>query len=224
LQVTISTFTLADNKMKLYHFPISPNSRRAIATVHHLGLACDLEVVDLGKGEQLQTEFLNLNPNHMIPTLVDDDFVLWESNAIMQYLCAKVPANSLYPEDIKVRADITRWQFWQAAHFGSACGVYIFEWIIKPALNLGETNLEEIAKAGERFHRFASVLEQHLKGKEWLVGNGVTLADFSVGSYLGLTEMAKYPIENYPEIQRWYRNIEQLPAWQSSSLAALTAK
>jgi len=208
--------------MKLYHFPISPNSRRVIAVLHHLGLACDLHALDLVKGEHLQADFLALNPNHMIPTLVDGDFVLWESNAIMQYLCSKVPDNSLLPADPKVHADITRWQFWQTAHFGRACGVFIFENILRNALNLGEPDAQELAKATENFHRFAKVLDGHLAGRAWLVGDTFTLADFSIASFLELTALAKYPVEGYTEIARWYSTIEQIPAWQSSAPAKIS--
>lgn len=203
--------------MKLYHFPISPNSRRVVAVLHHLGLECELQAVDLSKGEQMHPEFLRINPNHMLPTLVDGDFVLWESNAIMQYLCSKVPDNSLWPSNAAAQADISRWQFWQTGHFGTACGIMIFERLMKKVLNLGEPDLQEIAKGEERFHRFAKVLEDYLRGREWLVGGNPTLADFSVGSYLDLTEAAQYPLAAYSEIQRWYRNVEQLPAWQSSA-------
>jgi glutathione S-transferase len=206
--------------MKLYHFPISPNSRRVVAVRQHLQLACDLEVVDLSKGEQMQPDFLKLNPNHMIPTLVDGDFVLWESNAIMQYLCSKVHNNTLYPADPRLQADINRWQFWQAAHWGSACSVFIFERVIKKVFMSAEADLAEVAKGEERFHRFAQVLEQHLKGRDWLVGDAVTLADFSVGSFLDLAEMAQYPMTPYTEIARWYRNVQRLPAWESSAPSA----
>jgi glutathione S-transferase len=203
--------------MKLYHFPVSPNSRRVVATLHHLGLDCELVAVDLSKSQQMQPEFLQLNPNHMIPVLVDGNFNLWESNAIMQYLCSKVPGNSLYPSDAISQADINRWQFWQTGHFGSACSVFIFEYLIKPMFGRGETDLQEVAKGEERFHRFAKVLDDHLKGRAWLVGNSVTLADFSVGSYLDLADRAQFPMAPYLEIKRWYAAIEQLPAWQSSA-------
>ncbi len=202
--------------MQLYHFPISPNSRRVVAVLHHLNLACTLKAVDLLKGEQFHDELVKLNPNHMIPILVDGDFVLWESNAIMHYLCTTVPSTSLFPADPKVRADITRWQFWQAGHFGRACGVFIFENIIKQALNKGEADSTELAKGAAMFHTFARVLESHLQGRDWLVGDGPTLADFSVGSFLDLAEAAAYPIAGYAEIQRWYDAIVQLPCWQSS--------
>jgi glutathione S-transferase len=206
--------------MKLYHFPISPNSRRVVAVLQHLQLDCELAIVDLSKGEQMQPDFLKLNPNHMIPTLVDGDFVLWESNAIMQYLCSKVHNNTLYPADPRLQADINRWQFWQAAHWGSACSVFIFERVIKKVFMSAEADLAEVAKGEERFHRFAQVLEQHLKGRDWLVGDAVTLADFSVGSFLDLAEMAQYPMTPYTEIARWYRNVQQLPAWKSSAPSA----
>jgi glutathione S-transferase len=203
--------------MKLYHFPISPNSRRVVAVLHHLNLECELHALDLMQGEQMQPEFLNLNPNHMIPTLVDGDFVLWESNAIMQYLCSKAPNNTLFPTNPRIQADIVRWQFWQTGHFGSACGTFIFENLIKKFRNLGEADAIELEKGAEKFRRFADVLEQHLKGRNWLVGDAVTLADFSVGSFLDLAEMAHYPIDGYVEIPRWYREIEKLPSWQSSA-------
>ncbi|WP_411728435.1 glutathione S-transferase family protein [Methyloglobulus sp.] len=203
--------------MKLYYFPISPNSRRVVAVLHHLNLDCELEVVDLSKGDQMQPDFLKLNPNHMIPTLVDGDFVLWESNAIMQYLCSKVPNNLLWPANPRVQADISRWQFWQVGHFGSACSVFIFERVVKKLFMSAEADLQEIAKGEERFHRFAQVLEQHLKGREWLVGDSVTLTDFSVGSFLDLAELAQYPMAPYTEIQRWHHNLQQLPAWKNSA-------
>lgn len=203
--------------MKLYHFPISPNSRRVVAVLHHLNLECELHALDLMQREQMQPEFLNLNPNHMIPTLVDGDFVLWESNAIMQYLCSKAPNNTLFPANPRIQADIARWQFWQTGHFGSACGIFIFEHLIKKLRNLGEADAAELEKGAEKFRRFADVLEGHLKGCDWLVGDTLTLADFSVGSFLDLATMAHYPMDGYVEIPRWYSAIEQLPLWQSSS-------
>ena len=208
--------------MKLYHFPISPNSRRVIAVLHHLGLDCELQIVNLAQGDQMHDDFLKLNPNHMIPTLVDGDFVLWESNAIMQYLCSKVAEQSLWSNDPVVQAEISRWQFWQTAHFGRACGILIFEHLIKGALNMGSADDQEVVKGEESFHRFAQVLENHLNGRDWLVGNQVTLADLSVGSFLDLAEMAHYPMSNYIQIKRWYNNIEQLAAWQSSTPSKLS--
>jgi glutathione S-transferase len=203
--------------MKIYHFPFSPNSRRVLATAFHLGLNPELIKVDLGKNEQLRPEFLKLNPNHAIPVLVDDDLVLWESVAIMQYLANQVSSNTIWPVEPRAQANVSRWLCWSLAHWGPACGFFIFERLVKKMRNLGDPDPAELKKGEERMARYAPVLNDHLKGRDWLCGGTVTLADFTAGSYLDLAEAAQYPLEPYTEIRRWYRNIESLPAWQRSA-------
>jgi glutathione S-transferase len=203
--------------MKLYHFPPSPNSRRVLAVAYHLGIEPELETVQLPKGEHLKPAFIELNPNHKIPTLVDDDFVLWESSAIMLYLLSKKPDNLLYSDEPKTRADINRWLFWNIAHWAPACGVFIYEYLAKKILDQGDADPAEIKKGEEQFHRFAHVLDNHLKDRDWLVGNNLTVADYAVGSLLDLEEAAHYPAEQYKEINRWYENIMQLEAWKKSA-------
>ncbi|MDX1519129.1 MAG: glutathione S-transferase N-terminal domain-containing protein, partial [Gammaproteobacteria bacterium] len=144
--------------MKFYHFPVSPNSRRALAVACHLGIDMELITVQLPKGEHLKPGFVKLNPNHKIPTLVDDDFVLWESGAIMLYLAGKKPGNDLYPDDPRVQADIHRWLFWNAAHWNPACGIYVFEYLVRKFTDQGDPDQDELKKADEQFHRFAKVL------------------------------------------------------------------
>jgi glutathione S-transferase len=99
--------------MKLYGFPISPNTWKVRAVATHLGIVVDNQLVDLSRGEQRAPE-CSLNPTGRTPTLVDGDFVLWESNAIMQYLASGEP-NALWPDDAKRGADIARWQSWELA-------------------------------------------------------------------------------------------------------------
>jgi glutathione S-transferase len=205
--------------MKLYHMPISPNSRRVLAVAYHLGLKLDLEEVDLMKGEHLRPSFLKLNPNHQIPTLEDGDFVLWESAAIMLYLASKKPGSSLWSDDPRVQADINRWLFWNVANWGPACGIFIFENLVKKFTHQGAPDPDEIKKGEAQFHRFATVLDDHLKGREWLVGKNVTLADYAVGSVLELAEAAHLPVEKYQNIKRWYGNIEKQDAWKKSAPA-----
>lgn len=205
--------------MKLYHFPPSPNSRRVLATIYHLDLDVELETVNLAKGEHLTRDYLRLNPNHMIPTLVDDDFVLWESTPIMQYLCSKT-ANTLWPVEPRPQADVSRWLFWNVAHWNSTCGIYIYEHLVKKMIGQGEPELRELDKAEERFKRFAAVLNQHLRHHDWLSGDTLTLADFAVASPLGLSEAAQYPLDGYDAIHAWYERISHLPAWQHSDPAS----
>ena len=204
--------------MKLYHFPPSPNSRRVLAVAYHLGLDPELIDVSLPKGEHMQPEYIALNPNHKIPTFIDDDgFTLWESTAIMQYLAKKESGHTLYPDDLKQQADTNRWLYWNIAHWSPACGIYVFEYLFKKLLKLGDPDPDELKKGDELFSRFADVLDNHLKNRKWLVGDNITLADYAVGSFLDYIEAAHMPIDNFDQIQRWYTDIEALESWGKSA-------
>jgi glutathione S-transferase len=93
--------------MKLYTNLFSPNARKVHAVANELGIELDTHTVDLRAGEQRTPEYLALNPNGKVPTLVDGDTVLWESNAIICYLAGKGDTE-LWPKSAK-RYDILRW-------------------------------------------------------------------------------------------------------------------
>jgi len=145
--------------------------------------------------------------------------VLWESTAIMHYLVSKKPGTTLWSDEPRIQADINRWLYWNVAHWSSACGILIFEYMVKQFLNLGDPNPKELGKGDELFHRFAQVLNDYIRDRHWLVGEDVTLADFAVASPLDLAEKAHIPVADYDEIKRWYGNIEELDAWKQSAPA-----
>jgi glutathione S-transferase len=203
--------------MKLFGFPLSPNTRKVIAIAKHLGLPLELQVVDLGKGEQRRPEFMKLNPNAKTPVLVDGDFVLWESTAIMEYLASKKPGTSLWPNDARQRADISRWLCWTIAHWGPACGIFLWENMIKKMLNMGEPDAARLKDGETQFQALASVLDSHLKGREYLTGSQVTLADFSAASWIAYADAACMPWAPYSSIKSWYARIDKLPAWRDSA-------
>ena len=123
--------------MQLYYFPPSPNSLRCQAVANQLGIKLELIQVDLHSGAQMSDDFIALNPNHKIPTLVDGDFVLWESGAIMSYLAEAQPDNNLIPDNLQDRARMAQWSYWNYAHWGAVCGIFIFENLVKKVMNLG---------------------------------------------------------------------------------------
>src|SRR5205823_5881893 len=146
----------------------------------------DLEFIDLTKPRS--ENYLTLCPTGRTPTLVDGDFTLSESNAIMQYLASKKPS-TLWPDDARARADISRWQCWQLAHWGAeATQPLIFNRLVKKLLNLGPPDEAAVAKATEALHREARVLEGVLAKQQYLVANGLTLADFAVAAPLFYAE------------------------------------
>lgn len=203
--------------MKLYAFPPSPNARKVLITLQELGLDAKLQFVDLFQGDQMKPEYLALNPNHLMPTLQDGDFVLWESNAIMQYLANKRPNSGLWPSEAKAQADVSRWQCWQLAHWGPACGTLTFENMVKQLVGMGDPDPKEVEKGEQNFRRFADVLNQHLKGRDWVAGKSITLADISIGVWLTYWEQARIPLQPYGEVRRWYNALEQREAWKKAA-------
>jgi glutathione S-transferase len=199
--------------MKLYGFTPSPNTWKVRAVAAHLGVALDYEYVDLLKGASHTPEYLAINPTGRAPVLVDGDFKLWESEAIMQYIATRKP-NSLYPDDARTRADIMRWQSWQLAHWGKeACEPLIFNRLVKKLANLGPPDEAQIAKGIECFNREASVLESHFAKQPYLVGKDVTLADFSVAAVLFHAQAADLPIAPYAKVREWFGRVAALPCW-----------
>ncbi len=203
--------------IELYVFPPSPRAFKVMVVANHLGIETTLRFVDLVKGDQRAPQYAALNPNMRMPTLKDGDYVLWESGAIAQYLAGKKPESGLLPQDERGRLDVTRWQFWDVCHWDPTCAVFIFEHVVKPiVLKSGEPDQAAIAKGVENFHRAAKVLDDQLRGKKFVTGETLTLADFAIGASINLGDMAHYPIGQYGEIRRWYANLRALPAWQKT--------
>lgn len=202
--------------MKLYGFPPSPNTRKVQAVAAHLDIPIEFEFVDLPKGATRSAEFLLLNPTARTPVLVDGEFTLWESNAIMQYIASKKP-NTLWPDDARTRADIARWQFWQVGHWHQGCGGFVWENLVKKVLLGQAADPVALKNAEEAFYREAPVLDGHLANRHYLVGDTITLADFAVGSYLHYTVPAQFPLDRYRNITSWYERIESLPAWRDTA-------
>ena len=95
--------------------------------------------------------------------------------------------------------------------------MFIFENVVKPlVLQNGEPDLIAIAKAAESFHRVAKVLDGQLKGRPFVTGDRLTLADFSLGAAMNLADRAHIPVEGYAEIVRWFEGLRTLPAWQKT--------
>jgi glutathione S-transferase len=209
--------------MKLYTHPLSQNTRKVRIVASHLEIPIEEQPVDLMQAEGQTPEYLAINPNGMVPVLVDGDFVLPESNAICQYL-ASGTANSLWPRDDRMRADIARWQFWELAHWYPALFYYFKENMIKKFMGGGEPDAAELMKGETQLRRFGGVLDGHLAKREFLVTDHLTLADISVASHLMHAPMGGVPVERFPNVQRWFNEIADLPAWRATEPAAPRAR
>jgi glutathione S-transferase len=201
--------------MQLYSNPLSPNVRRVRLTACVLGIELDERPLDFSRGEHKQPAYLALNPNGAVPTLVDGDLVLTESRAIMQYLAAQRPG--LLPDDARARVEVTRWQFWDASHFSPALGALAFEKVVKPLVGLGAPDPVKVAEALAGFRRFAAVLDHHLAGRRYVVGEALTIADLTLAASLTYARQTDVPVGEFPNVEAWLARISELEAWQRTA-------
>jgi glutathione S-transferase len=205
--------------MKLYFHPGSSNARKARVAAALLNLDLDLQFVDIGTGAHKKPEYLAKNPNGMIPTLDDDGFVLWEANAITQYLASKRPAQDLFPTDAKARAVVAQWQCWDLAHWTPAIQTVVFERVFKKVFKVGPPDAAAVERGLASFNRFAAVLNGHLEGKDFVAHGHLTLADVSLSAAFTHGAAADLPIASYKHVQRWLASLDKLDAWKKTAPA-----
>ena len=200
--------------MKLYADPITVNCRKALAGLDLIGAQFELELVDYFNGEHRGEAYKQLNPNASVPTLVDGDFILWESNAILAYAAEKTCNAAAYPTDMRTRADIQRWLLWEAAHWFPSCYVYLVEHCVKPLLQAAP-DLAIIAAQDETFHKLAGILDARLAQSRWIAGDQPTIADIAVAAPAHLHPYQRLPLDPYPNVRRWLvEGVERLPCWE----------
>jgi glutathione S-transferase len=155
-------------------------------------------------------EYLNLNPNALVPTIYDDGFVLWESNAIVRYLAAKHGAGSLWPEDLRVRAEADRWMDWSTTTFWPALRTLFLGLIRTPPDQRDSQALEQSRLKTAEVLR---IVDAHLSTHEYLAGAAFTMGDIALGC--GAWRWMALPIERPPlaNVQRWFDLLALRPAY-----------
>jgi len=197
--------------MKLYYAEtLSP--RKACAMAKYLGAPVEFVHVDLSKGEHRTPEYLAINPNGKVPSLTEGGTRLWEADAIMVYL-ARASRSDLWPADER-QIEIMRWLSWNSDHFTRHAGALYFEHLIKPAFLKAMPDPKSVEEETGFFKKFARVLNDHLRGRTYLVGDALTVADFSVAVTLPYAAAARIPLGEFPEIERWHDRLNELPAWR----------
>lgn len=206
--------------MRLHVFPASPNAMKVLALAYHLELPFEEVFVNLSAGEQKKPGFLALNPNGRMPVLEDGDFVLWESNAILEYLADTNPQAGLLPQDPQGRANVLRWLFWQSAHMGPAVTIVMYERVVKRFLGVGAPDEARVVEGLAQFSTFAAVLEQQLAKHGYVAGDRLTVADFSLASLLAMHAQAGIPLDEFPHVKAWFERFAELPGWRRAMARA----
>lgn len=206
--------------MQLYYNPMSSSARRAVMTAAHLAVPLEMHLVTNMQEPVQRAELLRVNPNAKVPVLVDGDFVLWESYAIMQYLAGKTPGQTVYPTELKARMDVTRWMFWNAQHWAPALSIFNWENHIKRWLGMGGADPAAIARGEQEVARFGAVLDAQLAGRQWVCGDTLSLADFTLATPLADIEASKMPVTHFGNLMAWLARIKELDAWKATQAGA----
>ncbi|MFZ2652092.1 MAG: glutathione S-transferase family protein [Burkholderiaceae bacterium] len=206
--------------MKLYYVVGSPNCRKVHAAINHLGIDVEFEYMDFFEGDLKKPGYLAINPCGMVPSLRDGDFVLAESNAIMQYLADKVPGNTLFPRDERTRADIVRWQCWELAHYNKALGQLAWETVAKPNFMGAQPDAGVVHWAQQELSRHAPVLDAHLEGRKHAVGDKLTLADYSLSHLEMFKEAIPFDWSPFPNLNKYYERMRSVAHWAKTAPAS----
>nr|XP_015908471.2 glutathione S-transferase 1 [Parasteatoda tepidariorum] len=162
----------------LYGMDASPPCAAVRLTLGHLGIAFDSKLVELSTGDHLKPEFIKINPQHVVPTMDDNGFILWESRAILGYLVDQhAPGNSLYPKDPKERAIVDRLLYFDIGTLYKAIGEYLY-----PVLFFGQPEYDSEKK--QAIDKALGFLEGFLGKTSYVAGNHLTIADFSIAASL----------------------------------------
>ncbi len=196
--------------IKIFGRVTSSNVMKVMWAVGELGL--EYERVDAGMafGVVDTPEYRAMNPNGRVPTLVDGDLTLWESNAIVRYLTAKYDAGGLWPEDAAVRADLDRWMDWQQTTQNPAFTPVFWGLVRTPE---AERDQKAVDAAVAQSIQIMRILDARLEGRDWIGGSRLTMADFPFGP--NVHRFFNLPFERpaLPNLQAYYERMRARPAY-----------
>jgi glutathione S-transferase len=195
----------------LYHFAYSQHARRVVSLMEEAGLQYELRHVDMAKGAHRSAEYLAINANHQVPTLVDGDTKIHESNAILRYLCVKHGLDAWYPQELPRRAKVEQWLDWNQCRLSPTVVDIVLNSVFlgaagdKAAVERGQSRLPELW----------SILDAGLAGTQFLAGSLPTIADLSVASSVfQLTFASITPAGS--NIGGWFKRVGALQGFQKS--------
>ncbi|MFV2058322.1 MAG: glutathione S-transferase family protein [Thiohalomonadales bacterium] len=195
----------------LYHYPYSQHARRVVSLLEEAGLDYQLEHVAMDKGDYLSDDYRQINPNCQVPTLIDGDIKIHESNAILRYLCFKHELNDWYPTDAKGRASVEQWLDWNQCRLAPAVVDIVLNKVFmgdkgdKAAIDRGETSLQELLP----------ILDAGLADRDFLAGGKATIADLSVASNIFHLSIAEIK-PNEKNIDRWFTRMMAISGFKKS--------
>ena len=197
----------------------SSNVQKVLWCCEELGLRFEREDVGGQFGRNREPEYLALNPNGLIPTVIDDDFVLWESNTIIRYLAAKYGDETFYPADTQTRAKGERWMDWQIAVVAPTIWPVFAGLIRTPA---EERDHAEIANARDRLADIMKILDDALTRTDYVAGSSLSVGDIPVGIMTYRWFTLDIEREDMPNLEGWYDRLTRRPGFEEHVMIGLS--
>lgn len=185
----------------------SINVRKVVLCAQVLELDLPRSDAGMAFGVVNTPDYRARNPNGLVPLLQDGDFTLWESNAIVRYLCAR--ENQLYPASLKERFDAERWMDWQQTTLNRASGPAFVQWIRTPA---ERRDAQAIAQAVAATEPLFALLDKHLEQSAFMTGDALTMADIPIACEVHRWWGLPQPRPAWPHLERWYAQWLAMPA------------
>ena len=197
------------SQLKIWGRMSSINVKKVAWTAQELGLNFERHEAGGVHGVVKTPAYMALNPNSQIPVMEDDDYVLWESNVITRYLCAKHSTGNLYPSDLQQRFDAERWMEWQQTTVNPASRNGFWHLIRLPA---EQRDPALVAQSNAAVEPLMAMLDAHLATRSFLVGERFTMADIPLGCevqrWFGLPQER----QPRPHVERWFAALLARPA------------
>ncbi|WP_026380167.1 glutathione S-transferase family protein [Afifella pfennigii] len=192
-----------------YGRPNSINAQKVHFCLEELGIAYEWVMAGMEHGVVDSPEYGRMNPNRLIPVIDDEGFVLWESNAIVRYLCARYGAGGLWPEDLQTRASADRWMDWQTTTFSPAFTPAFHNLVRTPE---GERDLAAVEAGKRKGEAAAAILDDWLASRRFVAGEAFTMGDIPIAA--AAHRWLNLPLERReaPHLERYYREVMQRSA------------
>ena len=204
--------------LKIWGRPTSLNAMKVLWCVDELRLDYELELCGLGYKSLDDPAYLSINPNRMVPTIDDGGFILWESHAILRYLTAKHSLGTLYPTELRARANADKWMDWMVQNIKYRLRA-IFHHRYRPNSADGSAEAQRIGLA--EIGKWWGILDDHLSTNAYVAGDSFTMGDIPLGcAVFRYLEMVPDRLE-MPHLEAWYERLAARPAYRRHVMGPL---
>ena len=205
--------------LKIWGRKTSSNVQKVLWCCGELGVP--FERIDIGGefGKNRERPYLDMNPNGVVPTIEDGDFVLWESNSIVRYLVNKYEGGKLVPRTPEGRGDANRWMDWQLTTMNATMVPVFFGMVRTPEDQRDMAAIEKAVKeAGARWE----IVERHLEGRNYLAGESFSIGDIPLGIWAYRWFAMAIDRPRLPNVEAWYGRLRERPPYREHVMIPLT--